>query len=315
MKRFLRCLTIFVLVFLMLSASAAASSIFDLLPDNPASADSHVAPSYGNICGEDPVSSVPNAQNDTLVEYDNVSVEDVDRFGTYLGRRDYTVIDQQVQGNQYGYRISNGTITFSMIYNAADQIMYVIYPQGIEYEPVAFPGYKRLELGDTVRIDNLGEFTFKSFSMSEKITNVYGRSYHYGDYYDDKYAFRGAILSLSYYNSTSNDRYFHSAEKAFSVNKNNSLFDEEFQYLSGEMKFPVGSDNMGIDWGNHTIYSYLAKCAAAKTTNLCVAFKLEDRISASTDGTVGITFAFHSGGPRNYPKYVLVLRENGKNLY
>ena len=315
MKRFSRCLLICTLVFLMLSSSASATSIFDLLPNEPSSTNDSAAPSYGNICGEEPVSTTPNAQNDTIVTYENVSVEDVDRFGTYLDQRDYTVTEKQVQGNQYGYRISNGNITFSMVYDNSNHTMNLIYPEGIEYEPIMFPGYKRLLLGETVRIEGLGEFTFKSFSMSEKITNVYGRSYHYGEYYDDKYSFRGAFLSFSYYNSTSNDRYFHSAERAFSVNKNNTLFDEELQYLSDGMKYPVGSDNMGIDQGNYTIYSYLAKCAAAKTTNLCAAFKLEDRISSSTDGTIGITFAFHSGGIRNYPKYVLVLRENGKNLY
>ncbi len=319
MKRFSRCLLICTLVFLMLSSSASATSIFDLLPNEPSSTNDSAAPSYGNICGEEPVSTTPNAQNDTIVTYENVSVEDVDRFGTYLDQRDYTVTEKQVQGNQYGYRISNGNITFSMVYDNSNHTMNLIYPEGIEYEPIMFPGYKRLLLGETVRIEGLGEFTFNSFSMPEKITNVYGRSYH-GDgiYTDDKYSFRGAILTFSYYNSTSDARYYNSFERRFTVDKNNSLFDEELQYLTDGIKYPAVSDNMGIDWGNNTIYSHLAKCASAKTTNLCMAYKLENRISSSTDGTIGIAFAFHGGGGRTImdrPKYVLVLRENGNNLY
>ncbi len=303
------------LVFSTLSTSAYATSIFDLLPDEGTSSVVALAPSYGNMSGTEPDAETKNIQNDTIVTYKDVSAKDVNRFGQYLGQRNYAVIEQQTQGSQYGYRISDGNITFSMVYDNSDHSLNLIYPEGTEWEPIAFPGYKRIYLGETVNIDGLGEFTFNSFSMSEAVTNIYDRSYHYGDYEYDKYSFRGAFLSFSYYNSTSMDKFFHSAEKRFSVDKHNPLFDEELQYIVDGNKYPATSDNMGKEWSNYTIYSHLAKCEAAKTTDLCLAYRLEDRISSSTDGTIGITFAFHNGHYGNYPKYVLVLRENGKNLY
>ena len=77
--------------------------------------------------------------------YAGVDASGYNSFGVYLGGLGYSVTGQEEQGDRTAYAVSDGRVSFVMIYDRAARTMQLIYPKGTKYEESMCPGYTRIE--------------------------------------------------------------------------------------------------------------------------------------------------------------------------
>jgi len=152
----------------LLCASASAQSLFDDIPG--VETETLVAPSYGAMSGAEPSETASNTSGGTILTYSDVTPQDVNDFGVYLGDLGYKVTGKESQESQIAYALSNGSIEFTMIYDSAASEMKLSYPAGTDYEKPLFPGYKPLKMNEEIKIPHLGEFVFDDFQMDVEYT-------------------------------------------------------------------------------------------------------------------------------------------------
>lgn len=155
----------FVLMLSLFISGASAESILPILTPAPTAAPTPApapapAPSYGMMANVAADEVTQNAQGGTVVTYRNVSADGFNSFGVYLGQRGFSVAGTETQGDQTAYALTDGQTDFVMFYHVVDQVMTLVYPQGMEYEQPQFPGYLPLAYGEEIYIPKLGKFTF-----------------------------------------------------------------------------------------------------------------------------------------------------------
>ncbi len=305
-KRFCRCFFIYMLAFLMLSCSAWAVSIFDLIPD-PDDTLSHAAVNYGNCSGMEPDLESKNKLGDTVLAYYNVSPEDFNSFGVYLNERSYYVTEQVEEGGQYAYGVTDGIVSLSLVYDSRQHVLNMIYPEGTGYEELMFPGYKRVRFGEPVSLKEYGKFTFEQFQMKSsglKTNNMWNERDNNNSKYQEPFA--GAMLSYQYLNTSGHKKNTIAAKQ-----------DEEVLLYSVRLVYQNGEDNMVFQRKYNTkVFDGMASRLAGEVkineqTEMGLTFELPEDVINSVGGNLGFTFEDKFTGD----KYVLVLRENGKNLY
>lgn len=313
MKRFMKCLLVCMLTLIMLSSSANASSLFDLLPVEPTPSiapQSSIAPSYGDFAGVMADEETEGRDGGTIVLYQNVRAQQMEEFGESLQKQGYQVLEQEMQGNTTAYKLSNSTFTFALFYDRADQSLRAVYPKGTAYAQSAFPGYTKVKLGETFAIKGLGNFTFNSIENMEKLSYYY-RWEHGGRHIEaDGSSYEpGMLIQFSYYNTDVSAHFFYNRYP--SNDGYNSLFQPKFCFMNIDNTYRYTSEYFGgffegklhLDISGGSIDSLTEK-------SLAVFFELPAGAINSTDGTLGMTMDFPNG-----EKYVLMLRENGINLY
>ena len=138
MKKMILVFTVFALILAM--SGCLAESIFAPLEVIPTTAPSLTAPSYGAMANvaEDQVEE--SAEGGTIVTYRGVDASGYNNFGVYLGGLGFSVTGQEKQEGQIAYSLTNGQVEFVMIYNQPNQVMWLIYPKGTDYEGSAVFG-------------------------------------------------------------------------------------------------------------------------------------------------------------------------------
>jgi len=167
---------------LIMSSSASASSLFDLLPPEPMpikTPQSSIAPSFGDFADVMADEETENKEGGKIVLYQNVSAYQMEDYGKELQKQGYQVLEQETQGNTTAYKLSNNTFTFTLFYDRSDQSLREVYPKGTAYAQSAFPGYIKVKLGEKFKIQDLGEFTFESMDFLEELVYYYYESKYY----------------------------------------------------------------------------------------------------------------------------------------
>jgi len=311
-----RSLLTVVLVLLMLSPSASASdSLFNLLPSEPTpkpASQSSVAPSYGDFAGVVVDDETVNNKGDTVVTYQNVSARQMEDFGAALKKESYSVVEQGEQGNTVAYKLSNDVFTFTLFYDKANQNLQVVYPKGTVFAQSVFPGYTKVKLGETFKIKGLGEFTFHSFTPCENIKD-YGHSYK-GKLNTTKMvsSFSGYLIEFTYYNVSKEAKDFWTVG-----DERNHVYSEIFKstlsYDNDDDLYQFEPEHAGYFNGEYLRcdpgagYNCIPSLESAERA---ISFNPPTGVKNATDGTLGMTMDFPNG-----EKYVLMLRENGVNLY
>ena len=309
---------------LLLSASTClAESIFPQLEEETVPAAVLIAPSYGAMANvaEDRVEQ--SAVGGTIVTYFNVSAAGYNRFGAYLGGKAYAVTNQDQQEGRIAYAVSNGQVSFVMIYSQAEHTMQLIYPQGTAYEKSAFPGYIRAEAGQEISIDGLGTFVFTELVREGNgYLCGFACKYNYDttvELYDEKgnsywsWNLRRARswLQFSYYNTAATARTFSQM--------GNDLFDAELVYQLPEQvyTFPMKDIGRYLLQGTKCYistapdrhadkYTFLHNppCNPLDRLNGAVVFDLSEGVRSAADGVLAVKLDFKTGD-----KYVVILQD------
>ena len=307
-----------VLVLLMLSPSASASySLFNLLPSEPTPKpvpQSSVAPSYGDFAGVMVDDETVNNKGDTVVTYQNVSARQMEDFGAALKKESYSVVEQGEQGNTVAYKLSNDVFTFTLFYDKANQNLQVVYPKGTVFAQSVFPGYTKVKLGETFKIKGLGEFTFHSFTPCENIKD-YGFSYEGKlETTDPKFvsSVSGYLIEFTYYNVSKEAKRFE-AVGVESYHVVSEIFESTLSYDNDDDLYQFKPEHAGYFNGEYLRHDSGAgynRIPSLESAELAISFNPPTGVKNATDGTLGMTMDFPNG-----EKYVLMLRENGVNLY
>ncbi len=330
MKKTIRILSlVLVLALLLCTGQASAASIFPELPDKggaETAAQEDRAPSYGVMAGVKADEISENADGDTILRYDGVGETDYHRFGTYLGDRGYETVEHEEQGVKLAIRVSNGKLSFVVVYDPEACVLYTVYPRSVAYEVDLYAGYTPVRWGETVKIKGLGEFTFTGFTMDGEailtgFCQVDGKKLYYynakGNTDREKRTF-GGWLAFTFYNTATEKKVYGAGA--------NELVEMTVCYLSGgsEYSFPqIGCGAFFPEYGVLTScpdphpmpgFDLLRVLSDESITPLssfhgCAAFDLPDGLRGSTDGTVFVKLTFATGD-----KIALILREDGVNL-
>ena len=323
---------IFVSLFLSLIVSGAcAGSILPVMTPAPTAAPAAApaapvyAPSYGMMANVEADEVTENIRGGTVVTYRNVPADGFNAFGEYLGERKFSVTGTETQDGQTAYALSDGRTAFVLFYDAAAQVMTLVYPEGTVYEQPRFPGYQTLSIGEEIQVPGLGRFTFDDFSLNHKVAmaGMVDRSYGENDYYDingeeiilgNKTKTIYTYLGFKAFNTTNRDL-------QFCANKNELLTmtlhyvneDGEYSYEQFTPARYKSRINMFVNGykANCDYISYTAQPLPSMTDNyLYSIFDLPSGVRDSTDGTMYVTVEFTTGD-----RYVIVVRESGVDLH
>lgn len=309
------------LALILLTSAACADSLFDFLPEDPTPSpapQSSVAPSYGDFAGVMVDEETVNDNGDAVITYYNVSAQQMQDFGVALKQQGYVVEVEQEQDGVKAYQLSNNIFSFILFYNMAEQSLKTVYPKGTEYATSLFPGYTKVYLGDTFKIKGLGEFTFDSiefmneqfeFSYSYFIQSTYYRTRGELIEIDISSASPGMLIKFSYYNTDVSAKTFY---KRWLVDESNSLIQKIICFLNmDDNTYTYTSDYYGGFYeGKLHLDSQGGSISSLEEQSLAVFYALPTGALNSTDGTLAMTMDFPNG-----EKYVLMLRENGVNLF
>lgn len=314
-KHFFKCLLVCSLALLTLSAGASATSIFGDITDSPSQEDTLLAPSYGNVCGKEPDSVSKKTNGDTVLTYQNVSLDDFDQFGRYLDLLAYYVTEQKDNKDIHVFSVGNDTLSFSVEYRGKEEILQITYPEGTMYDDVFFPGCKRLFPGDTFSRDNVGDFLIADLKTSDKIYEAY-----FDGNYSKHYSFSGIMLMLNYDN-TSNEKHYYYATNAPAKDNpymrglsRSDTFYFTALYRNGDEEHIYLVECAGkLDGSNRIVINDDVKAFRPKTKNtLAVGIEAPLEEINADRGCFAITIG-RIGGYN--PEYVLVLSENGHKMY
>ena len=294
-------LPILLILGIILSAPAApAESIFDLLEEESAS-PSLLAPSYGALANVDPDAVEKSADGGRIVTYRDVGASGVNDFGTYLGKLGFTVSRRDQQDQGIAYAVSDGKVSFVMIYNQAERTMRLIYPQGTDYAKALFPGFTRIEFNEEISVPGLGRFTFRDLVLNDAAApeaSVVGSS---------------SWLPFSFFNTSTSNQTWEQASyhSYFSMFRRLTLVyrndDADYEYVSRDSSaYDPVSQSWSEESRSHSSKWYIEPLNG---TDGIAAFTLPESLRASVDGTIAIRLEFVTG-----EKYVLIARENGKSL-
>ena len=314
LKQYAARLAALILVLLTAVSGSLAESIFAPIPEEETQEIQLTAPSYGKMANAAPDLVEQNTEGGTIVTYNHVDASGYNDFGAYLGGRGFTVTGQEEQGSRIAYALSDGRVSFVMIYDRESRTMQLVYPKGTGYEESLFPGYTRIEPGREITVPGLGVFVFREFRLNTKIH----RASRFGKYFGDILSFGkektvNCILAFSYYNSSAEDKnYFYEP---------NDLFETTLVYQSGKTEYTFAEDSHGRYREDLGIYAtglrktdkYLVldniQIGPLQTAEYAIGFDLPETVCSSVGGTIALKLEFKTG-----EKYVLVFREDGKDL-
>ena len=286
-----------------------------------------IAPSYGAMANTAPDSVAENTQGGTIVTYGSVTADDFNRFGSYLGEKNFSVIDQEEKDGQLAYVISDGSVEFVLIYDPSGCALHLIYPQGMKYEECFFPGYTPLEYGSEVYIPNLGKFTFIDFELNKEDYLAGMAENYYGSwfYYDENGTFIGdkktaakkvySFLGFEFYNTTAKDLAFYEGKNEiltatlYYVHDEYGTFSYE-QFTQGcySSKPDLFMNGYSLNYDGTYYMSYPAK--SLTSSYKYVFFDLPEGIRKGSEGTLFVTIDFITG-----EKYVMPLHVNGEDVF
>ncbi len=316
-----RIFSLIIAFLLTLTPSAVlAESIFPSLEEEPASAPALIAPSWGAMANaaEDLVEQ--GADGGTIVTYRSVDAAGFNRFGVYLGGRGFSVTGQDQQEDRLAYAVSDGQVSFVLIYSQAAQTLQLIYPKGTAYEKSAFPGYLPAEAGEEITVDGLGRFVFTdlvpegngflcayagNYDGSVELYNEKGNSY-----WEWNLKRARSWLQFAYVNTAA-------AEKTFSQ-EGNDLFEAEVVYLENENEYAFPMKDIGryILYKDACIIStgpdktpdrytliHNPPCNPLDSMNGAAVFDLSEGVRSSGDGILAVRLVFKTGD-----RYVVFFR-------
>ncbi len=322
--KYFRLMALLLMLSLMVS-SVYAESIFPMLTPAPTAEPTPApaaasTPSYGMMANVAADEVTQNAQGGTVVTYRNVSADNFNSFGAYLGQRGFSVAVTETQGEQTAYALSDGMTEFIMFYDVTQQTMIFVYPKGTEYEQPLFPGYLPLAYGEEVYIPNLGKFTFEQFQL-DHLGYLVGMGEGHNDFYydtDGSMTFTRMKIYTKFgfkcFNTTSGDlRFDAKANDLFvmtlhCVNEYGTYSYEQYTQCCYNSRRDMFYNGYSSIWSG--LY-YMANPLPSLTDSYrYVIFNVPSGIRTSMDGTIYATIEFTTG-----EKYVVMLRENGVNYY
>lgn len=116
-----------------------------------------VMPIMGNAIGRECSNETQNEEGETIQTYINVSENEYDLFGIYLGEKGWSIKDYQVDGNIIGVIIENDSSTFSFDYDVSTETVHVVYPRYAECERLyTYKKNEIIEFGKYEQDGNLG---------------------------------------------------------------------------------------------------------------------------------------------------------------
>ena len=301
-----------ILALVMAISAGYAENIFETLPEAQETGTGMArltAPSYGAMANVAPDEVAPNTEGGTIVTYRNVGAAGHNRFGVYLAGLGYYVTDRDARDTRTAYAVSNGTVSFVMIYDTEGQTMQLIYPAGTDYEQPLFPGYTTVAAGDTVDIDGLGAFRFTELTLDAEVRAIVfgyaarwvdGKVYAYGSDGWKDHHFASSWIEFSYTNTAA-------AEKRFSE-KGNDLFDAELVYIEDGKVYSFGMKDFGRynaekvwistspehGYEDEVIFEN-RPCRPLETLDGAIAFDLTEGVRSSAGGTIALKLDFKTG--------------------
>ena len=318
------------LLFSLIVSGACAGSILPVMTPVPTPAPTAApaapvyAPSYGMMANVEADEVTENIRGGTVVTYRNVPADGFNAFGEYLGARGFSVTGTETRDGQTAYALSDGRTAFVLFYDAAGQVMTLVYPEGTDYEQPRFPGYRTVSLGEEIQVPGLGRFTFVDFHLNDKcpMAGMVDRSYGANDYYDingewivlgNKTKTVYTYFGFKAFNTT--DR-----ELQFCANKNEVLTmtlhyvngDGEYSYEQStaarytKLKMFVNGYRKSLDFVTHASWPL----PSMTDNHLYSIFDVPSGVRNSADGTMYVTVEFMTGD-----RVVVVLRENGVDCY
>ena len=297
-----------------------AESVFELLPEENTETVRLQAPSYGAMANAEPERVEQSADGGTIVTYSGVDAAGFNRFGVYLGERGFAATGQEKEEHRLAYSLSDGQVSFVMIYDMEAKTMQLVYPEGTDYEVSLFPGYTQIAFNEEISIPGLGRFTFHDFVLngdgqsaqyfSSGSTGIKGFGLHAGPVH--------SWLSFTFHNtSTSYIRY-----GCFDNTYYNEFFTDSLVYVNQDNNYEYTSTRFGAFDPEKKLIAqgYLLSsdrkarfwndsCEPLGSKEYALPYDLPDNLRESSDGTIAIKLDFMNG-----EKYVLVARENGADL-
>ena len=277
-----------ILIFtVMLVNNAFGGSLFPSLMDPEPLTAPDKAPSYSGYAGVFPDDTMPYAEGGEVLVYNNVEEEKFYDFGDYLKQFGFEVSASNVIDTTIEVMLDNGTFNLGVTYNVDTRTLKLIYDEGVEWEePEAFPGYKRVEMGDEIEVKGMGTIQLNSFTFSHNFTFQFQPSNNIDM----------TILSFSFYNKATTP-----------LRINQVLGTVKLVYINKDNRYEIDAKQIGILYasrieGSENIGSLTRKSCA-------VEFAPPQGLKEATDGTLAITMEINND---TADKYVLFLRENGK---
>ena len=297
-----------------------AESIFGRLDNETEEKATLRAPSYGAMANisEDQVEE--SAEGGTIVTYRQVEASGYYSFGAYLGDLGFAVTGEERQDSRVAYEVSDGTVSFVMVYDQGARTMQLVYPRGTEYETGLFPGYSRISTEEEIYVPGLGRFTFHPFNLNNPAVVA---PYFYYLNSDKRKEVTGAYGKTTYswmpfsYTNTSNNTQGnnYSGSTLFSARLVYHNADSDYEYdalnygnCDVENRRIAYSDGLTKRSRETLVFCYRG-CAPLESMDAAFSFELPESLRNSADGTIAILLDFRTG-----EKCALYLRENGRDL-
>lgn len=337
MKNFQKTICFSLVLMMLFVHGASASSLFDLLPPEPTEVPAlqeTLAPSYGDFANVSEDEETKNEAGDTIVTYQNVSAQQVNDFGVELAKMGYEILNKESKDEMIAYQLSNSKFTFTVIYDQSASILRTIYPKGVSYAQSLFPGYTKVKPGETFKIKNLAEFTFNTVYLCKDLPSYSRTSYSIdsGEQLDknDKFVYPHLFLiEFVYKNISTSQRSLEGHSSGFIMG---NIFGNEDKYrMKDVIQFIyINEDNMysfdaiaggyyeqgdesylrSEEYYNLGHYRGYQHVEPLETALRAIGFDLPQIAIDDPTGTLALKMDFPNG-----EKYVLILRENGKNYY
>lgn len=288
---------IIILLFLLLTVTSAVSaqSLFPML-STPTPEPSELAPSYSGYSDVEPDEEKDYGADGTVVSYFHVTEKEYLAFGDYLAALGFEAVTTNVNGRTAELILNDGKFNIGISYNADDEILLVIYEDGVDYQKAdIFPGYKRITFSDTLSIPNWAEIRFRDFQVNKPRQIVISDTETW--------------IMFSFYNKSGSAVDFNSRYQRNGVICND-IARMILHYINDEGHYTFAMDDFAP-----SDYDYLDNKVVTIqpmiNKDLVVGFGHDAApvLQNSTDGMLAVTFDFVTGD-----KYVLILRENGIDI-
>ena len=301
-----------IFLFLLLSITAVASgqSLFPMLSSSEESSESskpESAPSFSAFANVEPNEVRDFGSDGKALVYNWVSEDQYMQFGEYLAGFGFEVTESNVNGRVAELMLSNEQFNIGVSYNGNDEVLYVIYEEGVDYQKMDyFVGYKRVKYSDVINIKDWGSIRINKFVLNEPIQIA------------NEELPTWMIFEVT--NSTNQEIRFKSHKfENHQIVVVNDIGEITLHYIKNrqQIMFPMQIyEPYYINYVDDSVDVFLEKFDSYSvlpfsTQEFIVGFrKLPPDVCNSTDGTFAVTFDFITGD-----KYVIFLREDGVDLW
>lgn len=166
----IRTLALLLTALLCIAPLAEAHSLFPTPGPTPVQQED--APNYGAFANVDHARVESNADGNQTFYYENVTVEDYQKFGVYLENLGFTATYTEVNGSSVQLKITNGQFNIGVVYDGAKKDLQVCYEKDAVLDSVGYSAWAKVTPFFSKQYDNQTKCFFYLIDSSDWLKMV-----------------------------------------------------------------------------------------------------------------------------------------------